>query len=159
MKFTTLLYLMLSLLLISCSTEDNDDTLVEILGTWQSTAVELQTAADLDRDGTANTNVLLEIPCYSASFIFENNGVGAFEASIITEETDEASDEITFSCQELERSDFLWRLEENQLVLTNPNDSSDITIFRITLNNNNTLEVFAVRPFNDIPADFLFRRQ
>ncbi|MDO5977720.1 hypothetical protein [Flavivirga spongiicola] len=63
-----------SLLLTSCSSEDNDD--LSIVGTWKLTAWDVAGGFDINKDGTVSTNILDEIECANnETLIFEPNGV------------------------------------------------------------------------------------
>lgn len=62
--------------LCSCSSDDDNsssDSSPE--GTWQLISLRTETAFDLDNDGTAQTDIFDETPCYSDNFVsFDSEG-------------------------------------------------------------------------------------
>ena len=158
MKFPstpTILWLVL-LCFCSCNSEDSSEgSMPSILGKWTVQSVQLQIEADINGDGVTTRNVLEDIPCYTASFNFQSNSNCTFEAQEVESSVIAGSSEIAFNCEGNEILSFLWRIEENQLILTNPENSSEIAIFEWSFNGENLI-VYDVRTFQGIPADFTF---
>lgn len=158
MKFPriNILFWLTALCFYSCSSDDiNENGLASIAGKWTIKSVELQENTDIDNDGISTRNVLEDIPCYTASFNFQNNSSATFEASEIESSVVEGNSEIEFNCKETELISFLWRIEEDQLILTNPDNSSDIIIFEWALRDEK-LTIYGVRTFQGTLADFIF---
>lgn len=78
-------FLILSVLFISCSSDDSSDSSEDIspvVGVWNLTGVNINIAQDPNEDGTASTNMVDELPCLTG--IININANGTWTATITT---------------------------------------------------------------------------
>ena len=75
MKITKLIALLLvSVITFSCGSDDDGDSgTISINGTWKMTGFLSENAYDLNGDGTASNNVIVETGCYQNELIIIND--------------------------------------------------------------------------------------
>ena len=137
MKLSKLLLLsILCVTVFSCSSDDDDnDSAVSAVGVWQLTAIDLETAFDLDMDGTASTNFKEETDCYqNETILFNADGTGSINATSYAEIGIEPTTDIdaepvfTVDCiDEIEIDAFTWAQDGNQVTTTDV-DNFDATM-------------------------------
>tara|TARA_R110000737_G_C14349355_1_gene444841 strand:- start:144 stop:605 length:462 start_codon:yes stop_codon:yes gene_type:complete len=68
--------LALTLLLVSCSSDDGETPMETplVVGTWSLTEVNVSIPQDPNMDGTASTNMVSELPCLTGVLIISENG-------------------------------------------------------------------------------------
>lgn len=65
------------LVFVSCSSDDNNgnnNQEVAVQGTWKLTSIQTETAFDLNNDGTATRDLMVETDCYQNETIEFNSG-------------------------------------------------------------------------------------
>lgn len=101
--------------LLSCSDDDsenNNNNGNEVAGTYNLTMVSISEEIDFDQDGTANTDLMLESPCYLDSHIMVNDdGTYTSEYSYVFHESETG-------CT-TETQEGTWDVEGDNLMLTN----------------------------------------
>ncbi|GAA4281129.1 hypothetical protein [Gaetbulibacter aestuarii] len=69
----------LSIVLVSCSKDSNQQELNTLDGVWQLTAWNVEGGMDMNKDGVAHTNILDEISCTNnETLVFDASGVVLF---------------------------------------------------------------------------------
>ena len=82
MKITKIIALLLvSVLTFSCSSDDDDNETNSLIGTWIMTGFLSENVYDLNEDGTASNNVIVETGCYQNELIIIS---AAGEATIVS---------------------------------------------------------------------------
>ncbi|MEM1003320.1 MAG: lipocalin family protein [Bacteroidota bacterium] len=115
------------LLFMSCPEDDDGvtDENSDLIGTWQLTAWNSDTAYDIDGDGTASINLLDEIDCLAfETLIFNNdnsaevNTTSSLEIEIELEDGDVNDFTLDVSC-EFENDSFIltWTRNGNEITL------------------------------------------
>ena len=121
-------FLTLTLLLsiTACTTNDDGDTSVGLEGTWLMTSFDVGEAYDLNGDGTANSDVIVETGCYqneTLDFNVDGTGVSTnrsfvdIQVTIVTGTTDE----VTYSVEcidELFTQAFTWGQTGSTVLIT-----------------------------------------
>ena len=77
MKTNILSLLTIAFLLFSCSSDDdnNNNTTAEIPGTWRLTSFLIESAIDLNNDGSASNDLIQETNCYqNETLVFNADG-------------------------------------------------------------------------------------
>ncbi|SDS64577.1 hypothetical protein SAMN04515667_2645 [Formosa sp. Hel1_31_208] len=99
-KFFLNLFVLSALVLTSsCSSDDDGGTTdANVVGTWQLTSLLTETSIDIDNNGTASNDLLIESDCYlNETISFGANGTGTIntnsyldvEAELVVGTTDE----------------------------------------------------------------------
>lgn len=117
---------LVSLFLTSCIVNDNFDVTVDLVGTWRMTSFSTENAYNLNGDGTANTDVIVETGCYqneTIEFIADNTGVSRstsfldIETIITVGTTNEV--EYNIDCvAEIFNSNFTWSQNGSAVSIT-----------------------------------------
>jgi hypothetical protein len=109
----------------SCSSDDdNNDSSVELEGTWKLTAWEVGETFDLNNDGELSTNILDEMDCYDNETIVFGDGVATYMsrsyADIEVEFGEEGSNPVyTVECEdEFENSPAAYVRNGNSVTIT-----------------------------------------
>ena len=99
--------------ILSCSDDDSDNNNGNgVAGTYNLTMVSISDQIDFDQDGTANSDLMLESPCYLDSHIIINNdGTYTSEYSYVFHESE------TGCTTETQQGS--WNIEGDNLMLTN----------------------------------------
>ncbi|MEZ4802472.1 MAG: hypothetical protein R2797_06835 [Gelidibacter sp.] len=124
----------------SCSSDDDNNSSVSLVGTWKLTAWNSTTGYDINNDGTANTNLLEEFNCYNnETVVFSSNNTAVANstsyADITAEITAGTTDEFTYTVDcidEIDSVPLTWSLAGN--TITFDEGSSDEIVG--TLNGN-----------------------
>ncbi|MCX7547804.1 hypothetical protein OS188_07555 [Xanthomarina sp. F1114] len=92
-KFNLSIVFTCLLVLMSCSSDDDDGAPMEVTpeGTWKLVSLHIETAFDFNGDGISDTNLYDETPCYDNDFV-QLNADGS--ARVVTALTD-ISPEVT----------------------------------------------------------------
>lgn len=70
--------LMIALVFVGCSSDDDGDDNVALQGDWKLTAFRSEQAYDLNNDGTMSNDIMAETNCYQNEKVtFNSNGTGA----------------------------------------------------------------------------------
>ncbi len=116
-------FLILSVLFISCSSDDSSDSSDEIspvVGIWSLTELNINIAQDPNEDGTASTNMVDELPCITG--VININASGTWTATItVVNITPVTGDFYVVRCSETISYSGNYIFTNNQL---NLNDSS-----------------------------------
>ena len=120
-------FIMITLVFLACSSDDEStpdpvDPSAKLIGTWQISAYTIDNPYDLNLDGTATTNVLLEANCLSTDKIVfnENNtGVTINESSLVFSFPGINGNPYMLSCRpENVRVDMIWGLDGSALTFS-----------------------------------------
>lgn len=145
--------LSLTVLLLSCSSDDGVDTsdiTPLVVGTWSLTEVNVNIPQDPNMDGTASTNMVSELPCLTGVLIISENG--NWTASITdTDITLITGDLYAVQCQESISYSGNWSFQNNTLNLNRVGFSA------LTLNGDTLIE----SRNEDLPGiqSFVYTRQ
>lgn len=109
-------FLSLFLVVSSCVTNDDEDVTTDLAGTWRMTSFSSENPYDLNGDGTANTDIIVETGCYQNETLdFNANGTGVATnrsfldiETIITVGTTNEVEYILNCIDELFVQDFTW---------------------------------------------------
>jgi len=144
-KIVLLLFAGLTMLM-SCSDDDSNDnnTVIDIVGTWQLSSLSVESTNDYNGDGVANANLLEETQCsQSDQLVFNTDGTGLMildteNILLDAEQLPDNSYEYTFTCSST---------GSNQIAITWTQDGNTITVVNFvntmmfTLEENNTLTI------------------
>src|SRR5690625_20041 len=99
---------------------------VEVIGTWKVTSLEFDEPFDINGDGEANKDLLIETGCYQNELMVFNedftgsiisNDYAAIEVNVEVGGNDEVS--YAFECEEdSDESSIVWTQEENTVLIT-----------------------------------------
>lgn len=133
MKITKILALLLvSVITFSCSSDDDGNTNSTPEGTWKMTAFLAETAFDLNGDGSASNDIIIETGCYqNETFVLnaDNTGINISTsfADIYLELVVGTTDEYEYIIDCLEYNDtfsFNWSLDGSTISLNEEGESS-----------------------------------
>jgi hypothetical protein len=121
-----LTFLSLFLVVASCVTNDDLDVTSDLEGTWRMTSFSSENPYDLNGDGTANTDIIIETGCYQNETLdFNANGTGVATnrsyldiETIITVGTTNEVEYILDCVDEFFAQDFTWTQNGSSLSLT-----------------------------------------
>lgn len=121
MKTKIIAFLFLTLLILSCSSDDgggsNELEGEEFIGTWQLMAINVSTAIDANNDGNTSTNLLDEVSCLQETLVidrtltFTSNAVNVQLITAIT------GDLYNVSCTDTESTNGNWGTQNGRLFL------------------------------------------
>ncbi|MGB3345257.1 MAG: hypothetical protein WBA61_15215 [Aequorivita sp.] len=125
--------LFIAVLFASCSSDDDNDSAPTIVGSW--TLVELNAAipVDLNNDGTADTNILKELPCFKGNGAFTADG--KFLLTISSVKAEEVNGVLVYTCDGSIASSGTYVLNGNQLTTTTDGPEPETTTTTIDLTN------------------------
>ena len=133
-----LLYLVLSVLVLSCSDDDDgsapNPNLELVIGTWNLSELTISPEQDIDGDGTFTTNILDELDCISGVLNLRNDNTWSFTGNdvIITTITGGL---FVFRCSDENRNaGGNWDLNGNLVRLAD--QAGNITEFTFSSSNN-----------------------
>lgn len=118
--------LSVALVFSSCVVNDDEDTSVDLVGTWKMTSFTISTPYDLNGDGTPNTDILVETGCYQNETLdFNDNGSGVstnrsyldIEVELVTGTTDQYNYNID-CVDEFFQEDFTWSQTGSSVAVT-----------------------------------------
>lgn len=118
-------------LLASCSSDDDNDTPPSIVGSWTLVELIAQNPIDFNNDGTADPNIMKEIPCYkgNASFTADSK----FLLTLSTVKAEEVNGVMVYSCDGNIVSSGTYLLSGNQLTTTTDGPEPETTTTTIDL--------------------------
>ncbi|MEZ4793001.1 MAG: lipocalin family protein [Gelidibacter sp.] len=107
----------------SCSSDNDDNSTVSLVGTWKLTAWNSTVGYDINNDGTANTNILQELNCYAnETVVFNANNTAVANstsyADITAEITAGTTDEFTYTVDCVQENDsfpLTWSVNGNTI--------------------------------------------
>ncbi len=117
----------LAVLLVSCSSDDDANDYKGIVGEWNLIQANPENPIDVDGDGLADSNLMAEIPCFSGSSLFREDGT--FSQSFSQLEQTEVNGVFTYGCNGFSINTGTYVLNGNQLTLTidGPEPTTSIT--------------------------------
>ena len=127
-----------TLLLFSCSSDDNDPGVEEpsaALGTWQLTELNINPPQDIDMDGTPTSNILDELPCATGSIVIEEDGTWSSTIENLSISTITGGLFIIRCSGTTTQSSGQWLLQGNQLTLFRDFSSVLFTLQDSTITN------------------------
>ncbi|GAB5401146.1 MAG: hypothetical protein Aureis2KO_27310 [Aureisphaera sp.] len=111
--------LAIALILGSCSNDDDGgDNSASLVGSWTLTSYILDQPVDVNLDGTASTDFLDELPCYTSTATFSNDGSFASSTSEIDVDIDIINGTATVICIDPVSLTGTWELNGDQLSIT-----------------------------------------
>jgi len=119
-------FLSLFIVISACVTNDDEDVITDLAGTWKMTSFSSENAYDLNGDGVANTDVIVESGCYQNETLdFNANGTGvATSRSFLDIETEiviGTTNEVTYTLEcidDIAIENFTWSQSGSSLTLT-----------------------------------------
>ncbi|OAB80508.1 lipocalin family protein [Cochleicola gelatinilyticus] len=124
--------LAIALVITSCSSDDdNGGETASLVGTWKMTSFGGESTIDIDMDGSASSNLLIETNCYqNETLTFADNGTGVSTSTSYAEITlDISSDapeggEYTIECiEEIEISPLTFTQSGNTVDIDSDGES------------------------------------
>ncbi|NER17956.1 DUF5004 domain-containing protein [Spongiivirga citrea] len=138
MKLNKVLGACLTLLIISCSSDDNGDTgpsqeeLNQVIGTWQLSQVNVSAAQDVDNDGDSSVNLIEELSCLDGTLTFTADFKWSLQTvnPVITSIT---NDQFAFSCDNGVQNAGSWALQGNIVLIREGVNTSQLNLSGTTL--------------------------
>ncbi len=130
--------LALSLILLSCSSDDNGDPEPDMsaaVGTWVLTELNINPPQDIDMDGTPTDNILAELPCATGSIIIDEDGTWSSTIQNLSITTITGGLFIIDCAGNETQSSGAWLLQGNQLTLFRGFSSVLFTLEEDTITN------------------------
>ena len=133
-SFKLVLLSIFCLSIFSCSSDDDSsENAVAVEGTWRLTAINTESAFDLNNDGTETNSFIEETNCYqNETVVFNSGGTGVTNSNSYAEITAEivvgTTNEYNYSADcisEVDSDTFTWTQNGNQIMIT---DSSGFPI-------------------------------
>lgn len=119
--------LFIAVLFAACSSDDDNNSEVGIVGNWTLVELNAENPVDFNNDGTADRNIMNEIPCYEgdASFTADGN----YRLSLSNVSAEEVNGIWVIDCVGHSVNSGTYVLNGNQLTTTpnNPDEESDTT--------------------------------
>ncbi|WP_046756387.1 hypothetical protein [Kordia jejudonensis] len=131
----------LSIFLISCSSDDDAAAEITLTGTWRMTSFEVENSYDFNGDGTASRDLISETNCYQNETILINaNGTATATSTSYLDVTAElvvgTTDEFTYTLDCVNETDiFLLNWSSNGSSVTFQDEYGDIVNATFDLNN------------------------
>ncbi|QAA82536.1 hypothetical protein EI546_12765 [Aequorivita sp. H23M31] len=124
----------IAVLFVACSSDDDNKSQATLVGSW--TLVELNAALPIDfnNDGTANRNIMKEIPCYEGHASFTEDGNYLLTLSKVNAEIDGGIWNI--ECDGSVVNSGTYTLDGDQLTINPDNPDEESSTTTIDLNNN-----------------------
>lgn len=98
----------------------NEDN-AEVVGTWKMTSYELDEPIDINGDGEAHPDLLIETGCFKNNFMILNEdftGMVIYSETIYFITADDGSI-VSYDCLELQdETPFIWTIEDNLITTT-----------------------------------------
>ncbi len=129
--------LFIAVLFASCSSDDDNTSEVGIVGSWTLVELNASIPLDLNGDGTADRNIMNEIPCFEGNASFTAGGNYLLTLSNVAEE--EVNGEMVFVCNGSSVNSGTYTLNGDQFT-TNPDDPESETSTTTIFLNGNTLK-------------------
>lgn len=131
--------LFIAILFASCSSDDDNNSQPSIVGSWTLVELNAENPMDFNNDGTAERNIMNEIPCYEGHASFTADGNYLLTLSNLNVE--EANGVFTITCDGNSVNSGTYLLNGNQLTTNpdNPEEETSTTTISIT---NNTVRYF-----------------
>ena len=126
--------LFIAVLFAACSSDDDNSSEAGIVGSWTLIELNAENPIDFNNDGTADRNILNEVPCYEGHASFTADGNYLMTLSNVTGE--EVDGVLIVDCDGNSVNSGTYVLNGNQLTM-NPDDPEEETsITTIVLSNN-----------------------
>ena len=123
--------LFIALLFASCSSDDDNDSPPSIVGSWALVELNAAIPIDLNNDGTADSNILKELPCFTSNGAFTADG--KFLLTITNVKAEEVNGVMVYSCDGSVSSSGTYVLNGNQLTTTTDGPEPETTTTTIDL--------------------------
>ncbi|NND62190.1 MAG: DUF5004 domain-containing protein [Flavobacteriaceae bacterium] len=136
-----ILALLVGTFIMSCSSDDEGNTEINIEGNWKLTSFTSENNYDINEDGSASNNILIETACYENETIdFNSDGSGTVTsrsyADITLNLVTGSSTEYEYSVEcvdELEETAFVWTENGNTITITGAGFMYDATFTATTM--------------------------
>ena len=126
--------LFIAVLFAACSSDDDNSSEAGIVGSWTLIELNAENPIDFNNDGTADRNILNEVPCYEGHASFTADGNYLMTLSNVTGE--EVDGVLIVDCDGNSVNSGTYVLNGDQLTM-NPDDPEEETsITTIVLSNN-----------------------
>ncbi len=122
-----------AVLLASCSSDDDRNSQKGIVGSWTLVELNATIPIDFNNDGTADRNIMNEIPCYEGHGSFTADGNYLLTLSAV--EVEEVNGLMVVSCNGSIVNSGKYTLDGDQLTTIPDNPEEDTTTTTIYLNN------------------------
>lgn len=136
-------FLALAFLIVSCSSSSDDDEDIQlsqeqldaITGTWILSSYEVSPAQDVNNDGTASENLVLELPCLTGTIILREDFTWSI-TSVSPNVTEITGGNFGISCDPASAAAGDWLFLNNEVVLsvTGNADVYELSGDQLTLN-------------------------
>ena len=148
--------LCIAILFASCSSDDDSSSSENRLeGSWTLTQANLEAPLDLNNDGTADPNFIVEVPCFEGDITFTANG--DFTQNFSDVDIQEVNGETTVVCNGTITNSGTYELDGNQLTTTiNTVNGPEVTTTTINLDNDILKASFEYQQFGMI--EFVYQR-
>ena len=141
-KIAFALTLLSAFCLISCDPWEDDSyhdgttpgEEVEVPGNWKLMSITLEEAIDLNGDGTASNDLMVETNCYQNELLAFNEDFTGVATSNSYADITIANETYTIDCvQEVEETPFTWAQTQNTVTFTMDTGSFNATLVENTL--------------------------
>lgn len=125
-KIQSLILFALSIILVSCSSDDDGNTTLTAEGEWLVTALLVESSFDFNGDGTASRDLFEETPCYIGnSIMFFDNGSVIIDIDFTYIYVNN-NDEQDYECQNGLDITSTWTQNGNTITVANDDQQGDI---------------------------------
>lgn len=126
--------LFISVLFTACSSDDDNSSEASLVGSWTLVELNATSPIDFNNDGTADRNIMNEIPCYEghASFTADGN----YLVTLSKLDSGEVNGVLVIDCVGSLVDSGTYVLNGDQLTLNPINPEVESSITTIDLNNN-----------------------
>lgn len=114
--------LFIAVLFAACSSDDDNNAEPSIVGSWTLVELNTENPIDFNNDGTADRNIMNEIPCYQGNASFTTDGNYLLTLSNVNAEEVEGAWNI--DCDGSVVNSGTYVINGDQLT-TNPNDPDE----------------------------------
>lgn len=111
--------LIIAIVLTACSSNDDSKSEASIVGSWKLVELNAALPIDLNNDGTAERNIMDEIPCFEGNASFTASG--NYFLTLSNVEPEEVNGEFVFGCNGSTVNSGTYSLDGDQFT-TNPDD-------------------------------------
>ncbi|WP_026450923.1 lipocalin family protein [Aequorivita capsosiphonis] len=125
--------LLIAIFFSACSSDDTNSG-TTLVGSWKLVELNAAIPLDLNNDGTANRNVIEEIPCIKGNATFTADG--NYLSTLCKVDEEEVDGTIVFNCNGDIVGSRTYELNGNQLTLTPDAPESETSTTIIDLNSN-----------------------
>ena len=117
---SAILLVIMSVFLFSCGSDDNsggNDEPAPVIGVWDLVELNVTPAQDIDEDGTANSNILVELNCVSGTLTINDVGTWSLTLNGVTVTTITGG-LFNIRCDQAQSfNSGTWAFQNNQLTL------------------------------------------